>query len=342
MTTVAIDCRFIGTGTGLARYTSEIVTALLARPDTDCTYVLLVRQEDVLPAVPLPHRVVTVDIPHYSLAEQTRLPAILRSLGADVVFFPHFNAPFFCPLPMVVTVHDLILHRYPGNASLSKRIAYRILLHRAIRRARTVIAVSAWTKRDLVRTYGPWMSSKTVTIGEGVSELYVPPTSEQVQDIRSRYGLTGPYFLYVGNCKPHKNVPFLIDAFTRAQTDATLVLVSGGDDAQVLSLPNVRVLRAVPERDMPVLYGGARASVTASLEEGYYLPAAEALACGCPVIATNRAAIPEVVGSHGMLLEPTLDAFVEAFRHPPQRPTPVRVASWADAAERIAAVLQQR
>jgi glycosyltransferase involved in cell wall biosynthesis len=340
VTTIAIDCRFAGTGTGLSRYTTELVEAMLARHDPDVRYVLLVRDVSAIAGVALPHRTVLVDIPHYSRAEQTKLPQVLRATGADLAYFPHFNAPFFCPIPFVATVHDLILHRYPGDASFLKRAAYRILLHRTLRRARSVIAVSEWTRRDVARTYGPRIAKKTVVVGEGVTDEYVPQSQPRIQAVRDRYGLKKPFFLYVGNCKVHKNVQTLVSAFSLAQPDAELVLVSGGAEARALRLPpGAKLLEGVPNDDLPALYSAAKCFVTASLDEGYCLPVAEALACGCPVIASNRAAIPEVLGGNGVLVEPTDDAIAEALLDPPSLAAPVRVGSWEKAAEDAVAVL---
>ncbi len=324
----------MGTGTGLARYTSELVSALLSRPNGDIHYVVLVRNTAELPDIRLPHRILLADIPHYSLAEQTKLPALLKASGADLAFFPHFNAPFFCPIPFVATVHDLILHRHPGDVSFLKQAAYRVLVHRALRRAKAIIAVSQWTKDDVAANYGPAVAKKTTVIGEGVNESFMVQPLARIEDVRMRYGLQRPFFLYVGNCKPHKNVPMLLDAFSLARPDADLLLVSGGADARALRLPpNVRLLEGVPDDDLPLLYGAARCFVTASLEEGYCLPIAEALACGCPVIGTNRAAIPEILDGHGVLVEPTVEAFEAAFGDPPTLAAPVRIGNWEKAAD---------
>lgn len=339
--TIAIDCRFAGTGTGLARYSRELVDALLARRDPDIRYVFVARDASHLPTVAEPHRILVANIPHYSFAEQTKLPNILRSTGADLVFFTHFNAPFFCPLPYVVTVHDLILHRHPGNASYFKRAAYRILVSRSLRRARHIIAVSKWTELDLARTYGKPIERKTTVVLEGVSAEYVPQSPARVQAVRERYGLTKPFYLYVGNCKPHKNVETLLSAFSLAEPDADLVLVSGGPEAKLLRFPRgVRLLEGVPNDDLPALYTAAKCFVTASLDEGYCLPVAEALACGCPVIASNRASIPEVLAGHGTLVEPIDEAIAAALLDPPSLPAPVQVGSWESAAEQTIAVLR--
>ncbi len=342
MITIAVDCRFAGTGTGLARYSRELTDALLARNDADVQYVFIVRSPSDLPHVVSPHRIIVADIPHYSLTEQTKLPGILRSTGADLAFFTHFNAPFFCPLPFVITVHDLILHRHPGNASFFKRAAYHVLVARAMRRAKQIIAVSEWTKSDIVRTYGKRIEKKAQVILEGVSDAYTPQSAQRIETVRNRYALRKPFFLYVGNCKPHKNVEALVSAFSLAQPDAELVLVSGGPEAKTLRLPQgVRLLEGVPNDDLPALYSAAKCFITASLDEGYCLPIAEALACGCPVIATNRASIPEVLGNNGVLVEPTDEALAAAMENPPSLPAPVRVGSWTRAAEETIELLKK-
>lgn len=341
MTTIAIDCRFAGTGTGLSRYTTELVSALLERED-GIRYVLIVRRPDALPQVVSPHRMIVADIPHYSLAEHTRLPGILRASGADCAFFTQFNVPFFCPLPYVVTVHDLILHRYPGAAPFHKRALYRILIHRSLRKAQKVIAVSEWTKNNIAQTYGSRITNKTCVISEGVSDAYMPQALPRIDDLRRRYGLNKPFFLYVGNCKVHKNVPVLLEAFRRALPDAELIIVSGGAEARALQLPaNARLIEGVSNDDLPLFYAAARCFVTASLDEGYCLPVAEALACGCPVAASNRSAILEILDGHGMLLEPTVEAFMEAYHNPPSRAAPVRVGSWESAAEETVDLLRE-
>lgn len=340
MKTIVIDCRFAGTGTGLSRYATELTKALLLRQD-GLRYVFLVRSVGDIHGVREPHRVIETDIPHYSLREHTELPRILRRAEADLALFLQFNVPFFCPLPYAVTIHDLILHRHPGNASLLKRAAYRILMHRALRRARAVIAVSEWTKGDIRAAYGPSVAAKTTVIGHGVTDDYIPQSQPRIDAVRDRYGLRKPFFLYVGNCKPHKNVETLLSAYSLAQPDAELVLVSGGEEARSLRLPpGVRLLQGVPNDDLPALYSAAKCFVTASLEEGYCLPVAEALACGCPVIASNRSAIPEIVEGHGMLVEPTDEAIAAALHAPPTLAKPVRSGTWDDTAAETVRVLR--
>lgn len=334
MQKILIDCRFASLHVGLGRYTRELVTHMFALPDAAKRYILLVRKNTET-WIPKDAQTIEADIAHYSLQEQTTLPAIIKKSGADLFFSTHFNVPLFCPIPFVVTVHDLILHRYPNHASLLKRIAYRCIIGNAVQKAKSIVAVSNFTAHELSQVYGSGIAKKTMVIHEGVSEIYHPVDEKDVQVVLQKFAIARSYFLYVGNAKQHKNVQMLIDAFHDAQvSDADLLLVSGGSEVPLLTLgANVRILPSVSNIDLPVLYSGARALVTASLYEGYCLPVAEALACGCPVIASHCTVIPETADGHAMLIEPTREAFAQAFQNPPTDRLRYVVGTWEKAAD---------
>lgn len=332
MALIAVDGRFLGTGTGLANYTSHLLSALVADGSHD--YVALLRP-GVTVDLPINH--IEADLDHYSLAEQTRLPQLVASTGCDLAFYPHFNAPMASRTPFVVTVHDLILHRHPGGASRAKRAVYRTLLRRNLKAARQVIAVSEWTRQDLIRHYGPVVGAKTVVSGEGPGAAFWPRPQPEVDSVRDRLELTRDYLLYAGNAKPHKNLETLVAAHRAAGLDADLVLVTGDPDATQHAGPGVIVARGIDDDDLAALYSGARAFVTASLDEGYCLPVAEALACGCPVIASECGAIPETAQGHARLVAPTRDAWIEALFAPVPEQAPVRVGEWAAVARRTVA-----
>lgn len=342
MKTIAVDCRFASTNGGLGRYTRELVRALAARA-ADLRYVLLVRDPEE-PWIPqdLSVTVTQAAIDHYSLAEQMQMPAILRSTGADLLFSPHFNVPLRCPIPFVATVHDLILHRYPNHASFFKRIAYRVVMKHAVMQSRSIICVSRFVESEIASIYGSNVQKKIRTIGEGVDAVYRPASEEEQRAAREKYSLRRPFFLYVGNAKQHKNVALLMDAFQQShRNDADLVLVTGGKEFLQLPFagPSIKFLSHVSDIDLASLFSAAESFVTASLYEGFCLPIAEALACGCPVIACNGSAITELAAGRALLLEPSVDVFAEAFRHPPERPEPVRIATWERIAKEVERVL---
>lgn len=336
MALITIDGRFLGTGTGLANYTRHLVTALVDEGSHD--YIVLTRSGS---DADLPVPTAVADIAHYSLAEQVRLPGIVRETGCDLAFYPHFNAPVVSQTPYVVTVHDLILHRHPGDASWAKQRVYRALLRRNLHAARAVIAVSEWTRQDIVRHYGDAIGAKTAVSGEGAGDAFTPRSDTEVQAARARHGLQGDYFLYAGNAKPHKNLDMLVAAHRASGVDADLVLVTGDADAARLQSERVVVARGVDDDELAALYSGARAFTTPSLDEGYCLPVAEALACGCPVIASECGSIPETAQGHARLVAPTLDDWIDALRAPVRPQEPVLVGDWAEAARRTVAVFDR-
>ncbi len=346
MTRIGIDCRFSGTASGLGRYTREVTSRLLARDDGwDYTLFLPPGTASWTPDHPTrPFKTISLSIPHYSLGEQTFFPDVIKSQKLDLLFVPHFNIPFFCPVPVVVTVHDLILHRYPNQASAFKRWAYQTLMKRAVSKAVKIIAVSQFTAAEVAHEYGPEAAHKTTVINEGVSDHFHPVAPEEARFVLQRYGISRPYFLYVGNAKQHKNVPLLLESFRDSgRTDADLILVTDGKEADRLTLPKgVRVLTYVEEADLPSLYSSAIACVTASLYEGFGLPLFEAAACGCPVIGTRCGALPELAPMGSLIVDPSLSAMTDAFRNPPQkRVTMPILPRWEDTTERTAALLRE-
>ena len=329
MALIAVDGRFLGTGTGLANYTKHLLQALVA--DGRHNYIVLTRAPG---AIDLDVEVVAADIAHYSVGEQARLPRIVSATGCDLAFYPHFNAPVISATPFVITVHDLILHRFPGDASLARRAIYRTLLQRNLRAARHVIAVSEWTRQDLIKHYGPGIGDKTTVSGEGAGDAFTPRSAKEVNEVRARLGLVRPYVLYAGNAKPHKNLDLLATAHRASQLDEDLVLVTGDPDAARHTGRGVVIARGIDDNALAALYSGARAFVTASLDEGYCLPVAEALACGCPVIASDCGAIPETAQGHARLVPPTVEAWTQALKSPVTTQPAVRLGEWEDAAGR--------
>ncbi|MDB4977934.1 MAG: hypothetical protein JWM56_120 [Candidatus Peribacteria bacterium] len=328
MKRIGIDCRFAATSTGLGRYSRELVTHLLQRNDA-VQYVLFVQSKHEEWLRPLAAHAVVREVKsgHYSAAEQWELPRLIRKAQLDLYVALHFNVPFFCPVPFVVTIHDLILHRYPNQASAVKQMAYKILMYRAVRRARHIIAVSEFTKQELAYFYGKYAAQRTTVIYEGVADMFHRPAASVMEAVRQKYSLFKPFFLYVGNAKQHKNVPMLLEAFKKAETRGReLILVTGGKEAASLHLPpGARFLSSISDVDLPALYALADACVTASLYEGFGLPVVEAEAVGCPVIASARASIPEVASDTALLVEPTTEAFIAAlskksFSAPAPRP----------------------
>lgn len=319
MKCVAVDCRFASVPAGLGTVTRELTLSLTERSDP-WNFVLIVRSQQERWLKPLKSseriRIVECAAPHYSFAEQWELPRLLRAHHADLLFVPHFNAPFFCPVPFVATIHDLILHRYPGDAPFLKRLAYRLLMRAAVRNAKAILAPSHLTACDITSIYRGGIEKKIRVAHLGVSKEFSPKSVHEQEAVRKKCGLPQKYLLYVSGTKVHKNVPVLLEAFRKAKPQSALVLLTGGSDDLGSRLQEREILLpVVDQHDLPALYSAAHAAVTATLYEGFGLPMLEAMACGCPVLATNVGSIPEVAGGGGALLvEPTVDAVAAGIR----------------------------
>ncbi|MFH0805087.1 MAG: glycosyltransferase family 1 protein [Patescibacteria group bacterium] len=320
---IAIDARFYGTlGKGLGRYTQKLVEHL-ERVDHENDYLVLLRRENWLDYQPRNPRFTKVqaDYQWYSLSEQILLPLLLRRLRVDLVHFTHFNVPLLCRSPFVVTIHDLILTKYPTERATTlgpllygiKHAAYTVIIRRAVHRARRVIAVSNYTKQDIVNYFKVPPDHVVVTY-EGVD-----PLGNGVGDpaaALTRYGVREPYLLYVGNVYPHKNIEGLLKAFRQViqqRAELQLVLV-GKDDYFFRRLRQQVVDRGltgkvvftgfVADADLPFLYRRATLYVFPSLCEGFGLPALEACSCGTPVAASNSSCLPEVLGDAAVYFDP--------------------------------------
>ncbi len=341
--TIGIDCRFAATHSGLGRYTRELVTHLLRRTD-DVEYVLFSGEADPVWLSDIPaarYKIQNTKYGHYSFAEQLRFPLDIKRARIDLLFSPHFNVPLVCPVPFVATIHDLILHRYPNQASGLRRHAYRAVMRHTVRGARKLIAVSAFTAGELAKEYGPSVRKKITVIHEAASQEFSKKSGASCAPVLKKHGLKKPFFLYVGNAKEHKNVQMLIDAYkSLGSTGTELVLVTGGREAASLRLcDGVRLISDVDHHDLPCLYFFAACFVTASLYEGFGLPVMEAAAAGCPVIVTNRGSLPEIAPPGSHVVEPTVEALADALREPPAAEEAAAPRTWGDVALETAGVL---
>jgi len=236
---------------------------------------------------------VVVDAPKYSIRE---LFTVGRNIPLDLFHAPHYVVPFL-RVPFVVTIHDLI-HLHHKNP-LARAYA-RTMIGRAVRRSRRVITVSSSVRDDIVRVFGH--PEKIAVTPNGVDPIFTAAGKKA----------EGRYFLFVGNDKPHKNVDRLMEAFARV-TDAQLVL-AGGEFERFRNRDRVVLAGFVPQEELATLYRGAIALVIPSLEEGFGLPALEAMACGAPVITSTAPALIEITGDAALHVDArSIDAIAGAM-----------------------------
>ena len=301
---IGIDARLIHE-TGVGRYIRNLISELASIPSSHTFVVFLTPSaydSFQLPGIQWEKR--CVDIHWHTLKEQLQMPRIFLREHLDLVHIPYFNVPIFYPKPYIVTIHDLtILHIHTGKATTLplplywlRRLGYFLIIRIGIRHARHVIAVSEQTKQDIIR-YVHADPSKIFVTYEGVEEHMLSLNTKK-QSIRL---VKAPYFLYVGNAYPHKNLEFLIRAFglyckKETKIPHQLVLV-GKDDffyarlkTWVATLPyanHIRFFGPADDTTLANLYIHATAFVFPSHMEGFGLPALEAISFFCPLICSD-------------------------------------------------------
>jgi len=249
--------------------------------------------------------------------EQCLFPLILARDGADLLHAPGYIAPLAARPPVVLTVYDLIALRFPRLCTASNALHYRLLLPASVRKAAGIIVPSRTTRDDLVR-FDPRTADRIRVIPPGLDPSFRGRQQGAGSDpVRRTYGLAGPYILFVGRTEPKKNVETLVEAFAVLKRDGRLphklVLAGARGWAHDAVVRRVRRLGLeqevvctgfVPAALLPDLYGMADVFVFPSLYEGFGLPPLEAMACGTPVIVSDRGALPETTGSAAVRADP--------------------------------------
>jgi len=235
-----------------------------------------------------------------------------RRAGAALVHLPAGLGPVQSRLPMVVTIHDTIVLRFPHLFRPWHRHYTRIVLPRLARAAAAVITGSETTRATLVEDLRVPLDRITV-VPYGVDALFGPVSAEsdEARAVVARYQLPAEFVLTVGAVEPRKNLTRIMDAVHRLRehhATAAITLVHAGPEGWLSDdVPRdaTRFLGYVPAADLRVLYGLARVLVYPSLWEGFGLPVLEAMACGCPVVTSSVSALPEVAGGAALLVDPT-------------------------------------
>lgn len=268
------------------------------------------------------------------LWEQAVLPVRLRRERIDVLHAPGYVAPVLAPVPVVLTVYDLIAIRHPGLCTRSNAWHYRALLRLSAGKAAAIIVPSAATRDDLAR-YLPSVAGRIRVIPLGIAARFrSEPDAAARAAVGAKYGIRGPCILFVGRTEPKKNLVRLVESYAllRQSGDISHPLVLAGipswDQARVERAVRARGLGGqviftgfVPHEELPALYRLADAFVFPSLCEGFGLPPLEAMACGVPVVVSDRGSLPEVTGGAALAVDP-LDpgAMAEALRTVLRRP----------------------
>jgi glycosyltransferase involved in cell wall biosynthesis len=327
---ICIDARpIINKQTGLGRYTYNIINAL-KKIDPENDYLILVNAEldSNHPVFALKNDRVEYKkcyIPGVTIQQQYKLNQFLKDEKFDVYHYPHFDLPISISkrFKSVFTVHDLtyLLHRgvFQG-AEYFKRWYTKKIMSRGIRHAEKIITVSDCTKNDLIGYFkmNGSIVSKVETIYEACESNFMPlKDDDRIENFKQKWNLNKPYFLFIGERRPHKNLVRQIEAFhqMQKQIDEELEFVIIGksyndyfepeEKAKQLNLEGkIRFLGYVEDNELPLFYNCATGFMFASLYEGFGIPILEAMACGTPVITSNISSTQEIAGDAALLVNP--------------------------------------
>jgi glycosyltransferase involved in cell wall biosynthesis len=323
---LALDGRKL-TDFGIGTYLRALLRGLDARTDLELTVLARSGHEDRVAALAPGARVITTSARGYSLAEHVQVPAALWREQVDLVHFPHYVAPQLVPRPMVVTVHDLIQLFYPPpDRPHLARFYLRLMIGSALRRARRVITVSRASRRDLINLFAA-DPTRLMVVANGVDpSLAHRPGKDDLDNLKSHYGLRSPLILVVANDKSHKNLDMVLRAYHLAvrqhRLPGQLIFLGGADGqgrlavrAERLGLGNrVRFLGRVPRSHLYALYHVSAVLLHVSLYEGFGLPVLEAMCAGLPVITSNLGAMRELGDGAARLVNPLeVDEIAEAI-----------------------------
>ncbi len=253
----------------------------------------------------------------------------VRSRGLDLLHHAGGTAPPVRGTPYVLTLHDLQPLEASATHNLVKRASLGLAGPQSVRHARRTIVPSEFVRATVISRLGA-AEDRVVVVPHGIDVLAAPTPADVVRD---RYGIDGPVVLYPAITYPHKNHAVLIDAFARVvarHPDALLVLTGGrgGEEDRVRDQIDALGLRARVRRtgrisaaDVAGLYRQAAVVAVPSRYEGFGLPAAEAMAYGTALVASNVTALPEVVGDGGVLVPPDdVSAWADALSDLLDRP----------------------
>lgn len=331
---IAIDVRPLmgGNTSGVEVYIQNLLHHLF-KADSENTYILYFngakREEQFLKSLRQKAKQKNVHIvhTHYPNKVYNALLTFLRWPKLDKVIekrtgkrsqaflFPDLRpGPVSRDIKKISVVHDLAYEHFPQFFSWRTRLWY-FLIHpkKEIQESHGIIAVSEFTKRDIIQTYNI-EEHKISVVYEGVSEEFDQEKKmPKREDVQKKYHLPKNYFLFLSTLEPRKNIHQLIKAFKtfRKETRSNIELVIAGK-------PNPRIFSKaaspeaegihfpgfISEEDKASLYKGAQAFIYPSIFEGFGLPLLEAMKCQTPIITSNTSSIPEVVGDAALLVNP--------------------------------------
>lgn len=310
---LCLDARMLH-ASGIGVYIQNLLPVL-----SEAFHLTLIGNKEELKTYPA--EIIHTEIPIYSIAEIISFPRLIPP--CDIFWSPHYNVPL---LPIkakkrLVTIHDVYHLAHFHTLSLKQKLYAKVMMQAAVSKSDRIITVSAFSKGEIIK-YTRACPDKVTVIHNGIDHALFRPVSDADVKlaVQQKYQLPDKFLLFVGNVKPHKNLLALVDAFDQIRhqiPDYSLLIVGKkegfitGESSiheRVRQSPElesrIRFTGFVDSEDLPVIYQLAELFVFPSLYEGFGLPPLEAMACGCPVLVSDRASMPEACGDAATYVDP--------------------------------------
>lgn len=263
--------------------------------------------------------IIEVNCPSYPLWEQWALPYAARKAGVDILHCTSNTAPIWCDIPLVLTLHDIIFlePRDKKNKSLYQNLGYfyrRWNVPRILKKCRRIITVSDFELGNIKQKL-QLPDSQLKMIYNGYNEWFRPIESDKQQ--YRKYIADAGYFFFLGNTDPKKNTERTLVAYAKylELSEVKRPLLMADLDQEYLNgiierngIEAIRDHIVIPgyiiNSDLPYIYNNAFAFLYTSLRESFGIPLLEAMACGTPVITSNKSSMPEIAGHDAILINP--------------------------------------
>jgi glycosyltransferase involved in cell wall biosynthesis len=306
MKTICIDARMLNSA-GIGTYLKNILPYITKKYKS--TLILRKKDLELFNWTKL-SRIIECERSIYTLTEQvffSNLPYF------DLFWSPHFNVPFFSikSRKRIVTIHDVFHLAFFSKLKFREKIYAKLMYNKAITKSDLIITDSNFSKSEIIKyTNADPRKINVINCGVNLESFQKKKSSKQI--FFNSHKLKKPYFLFVGNLKPHKNLNVLLKAHKILKNDYDLVII--GKKKGLINIDSifleqktdktVHFFDSISDSEIPFFYQHATAFVFPSLYEGFGLPILESMSVGCPVICSNYASLPEIAADSVLYFNP--------------------------------------